>query len=98
MDRYPLPDVVGGYGTLADFSRARMESGQWVHWPDRVQAVLAGRYDEVMPLHVELCTTYDCPFHCPWCSCGDAMAASQKSGRKRWLATTDLSTIVERLA
>lgn len=69
---YPLPDEVCGYGVEARFRRARKESGQWVFWEDRVELVLAGRYDEVKPLHVELSPTYLCNFACPWCSCRTA--------------------------
>jgi sulfatase maturation enzyme AslB (radical SAM superfamily) len=43
-----------------------------VFWADRVRHVLAGRYDEVKPLHVELSPTYLCNFACPWCSCRSA--------------------------
>ena len=50
--------------------------GQWVFWPDRVQLMLDGRYDEVRPLHVELSPTYLCNFACPWCSC--------RSAREEW--------------
>src|SRR5882724_405841 len=68
-DRYPLPNRVGKYGSHNEFSRCRVEDGQWVFWKDRVDLVLAGRYDEVKPLHVELSPTYLCNFSCPWCSC-----------------------------
>jgi MoaA/NifB/PqqE/SkfB family radical SAM enzyme len=70
--RYPLPERVGAYGDRGQFERSRKESGQWVFWADRVDLVLAGRYDEVKPLHVELSPTYLCNFACPWCSCRSA--------------------------
>lgn len=69
---YPLPDQVCGYGDRASFDSARKESGQWVFWEDRVELVLAGRYNEVKPLHIELSPTYLCNFACPWCSCRTA--------------------------
>jgi MoaA/NifB/PqqE/SkfB family radical SAM enzyme len=69
---YPLPDRPGAYGDRAAFEASRHESGQWVFWGDRVELVLAGRYDEVKPLHVELSPTYLCNFSCPWCSCRSA--------------------------
>jgi MoaA/NifB/PqqE/SkfB family radical SAM enzyme len=70
--RWPLPDRVAVYGTFDEFEATRRESGQWVFWRDRVDLVLQGRYDEVMPLHVELSPTYLCNFACPWCSCRSA--------------------------
>jgi len=71
-DRYPLPDRVGSYGSKEQYQAAGEHLGQWVLWKDRVDLVLAGRYDEVMPLHVELSPTYLCNFACPWCSCRTA--------------------------
>jgi len=44
--------------------RQRPESGQWVFWQDRVGLVLAGRYQEVLPLHVEVSPTFLCNFAC----------------------------------
>ncbi|MCC9707164.1 radical SAM protein [Streptomyces sp. MNU76] len=70
--RWPLPDQVATYGDLGTFQRARKESGQWVFWEDRAELVLQGRYDEVIPLHIELSPTYLCNFACPWCSCRSA--------------------------
>jgi MoaA/NifB/PqqE/SkfB family radical SAM enzyme len=70
--RLPLPDIVCGYGDREEFELRRPEAGQWVFWEDRVELILAGRYDEVKPLHVELAPTYLCNFSCPWCSCRTA--------------------------
>lgn len=69
---YPLPDSVCEYAPKHVFDQRRVESGQWVFWHDRVELVLAGRYHEVKPLHVELSPTYLCNFACPWCSCRTA--------------------------
>lgn len=69
---YPLPETVCAYGTRTSFESSRKESGQWVFWEDRVELVLAKRYDEIKPLHVELSPTYLCNFACPWCSCRTA--------------------------
>ncbi len=41
--------------------------------------VLAGRYHEVLPLHVEVSPTFLCNFACPWCSC--------RSAREEWSET-----------
>ena len=71
---WPLPQTVAGWGTRADFAMQRVESGQWVFWHDRMELVLAGRYHEVLPLHVEVSPTYLCNFACPWCSCRSARA------------------------
>lgn len=71
-DKFPLPDRVCEYGTRQEFDDSRPESGQWVFWRDRVDLILAGRYHDVVPLHVELSPTYLCNFGCPWCSCRSA--------------------------
>ncbi|QUQ68814.1 radical SAM protein [Kutzneria sp. CA-103260] len=76
---WPLPHTVAGYGDEEAFRRSRKEAGQWVFWRDRVDLVLAGRYDEVKPLHVEVSPTYLCNFACPWCSC--------RSAREEWSET-----------
>jgi sulfatase maturation enzyme AslB (radical SAM superfamily) len=77
--RWPLPQRVAAYGSAEEFQQARKESGQWVFWEGRVELVLQGRYDEVLPLHVELSPTYLCNFACPWCSC--------RSAREEWSDT-----------
>lgn len=75
-DRWPLPECVGRWGTEAEFRRQRPEAGQWVFWRDRFDLVLAGRYHDVIPLHVEVSPTFLCNFACPWCSC--------RSAREEW--------------
>ena len=84
---YPLPDVVGAYGTEEQFMQSRKESGQWVHWLDRVELILAGHYDEVRPLHVELSPTFICNFACPWCSC--------RKAREEWVDGVDVFSYPE---
>lgn len=74
--RWPLPERVGAWGTREEFERQRPASGQWVFWRDRADLVLAGRYHEVLPLHLEISPTYLCNFACPWCSC--------RSAREEW--------------
>jgi radical SAM protein with 4Fe4S-binding SPASM domain len=66
---WPLPEMVGGWGTRGTFDAQRPESGQWVFWQDRTERVLRGEYNRVLPLHVEVSPTYLCNFACPWCSC-----------------------------
>lgn len=78
-DRWPLPEQLGCWGTRDQFERQRPEGGQWVFWEDRVALALAGRYHEVLPLHVEVSPTYLCNFACPWCSC--------RSAREEWAET-----------
>ena len=75
-ERWPLPEKVGGWGNELQFRRQRAEAGQWVFWRDRFDHVLAGRYHQVVPLHVELSPTFLCNFSCPWCSC--------RSAREEW--------------
>jgi radical SAM protein with 4Fe4S-binding SPASM domain len=71
-----LPESVATWGSREEFQRQRSESGQWVFWEDRADLVLAGRYTDVTPLHVEVSPTYLCNFACPWCSC--------RSAREEW--------------
>ena len=85
--RYPLPEVVGAYGTYEEFTQSRKESGQWVHWRDRVKLILEGQYDEVKPLHVELSPTFICNFACPWCSC--------RKAREEWVDGVDVFSYPE---
>jgi len=73
---WPLPEDLGSWGSEAEFAAQRAEAGQWVFWEDRVELALAGRYHEVLPLHVEVSPTYLCNFACPWCSC--------RSAREEW--------------
>lgn len=63
---------LGSSGSKEEFLRSAQELAQWVHWHDRCELVLQGRYHEVKPLHVELCSTYLCNFACPSCSCRKA--------------------------
>jgi len=77
---WPLPDQLGAWGTREEFERQRPESGQWVFWEDRVALVMAGRYAEVAPLHVEVSPTYLCNFACPWCSCRSARGEWAEDG------------------
>lgn len=79
---WPLPERLGVWGTREEFERQRPESGQWVFWEDRVELVMAGRYAEVAPLHVEVSPTYLCNFACPWCSC--------RSARGEWVEDGDV--------
>ena len=76
QNSYPLPSVVGGYGSKDQFERERVENGQWVFWEERVEAIIKGDYCSVKPLHLELSPTYLCNFACPWCSC--------RSAREEW--------------
>lgn len=73
---WPLPEDVACWGAYSEFERQRPESGQWVFWENRTELALAGRYHEVLPLHVEVSPTYLCNFACPWCSC--------RSAREEW--------------
>lgn len=73
---WPLPENVARWGAADEFAAQRPQAGQWVFWDDRVDAVLAGDYTDVLPLHVEVSPTYLCNFSCPWCS--------TRSAREEW--------------
>jgi radical SAM protein with 4Fe4S-binding SPASM domain len=67
-NRFPLPDRPGEYGTREEFDASPKFMAQFVHWPDRVDLVLQGRYFELPPVHFEGIFTLVCNFMCPHCS------------------------------
>jgi radical SAM protein with 4Fe4S-binding SPASM domain len=67
-NRYPLPDIVCGYGTFEEYELQCPPL--WVHFPDRVEKVLAGRYDEILPVFTEFVPDLRCTFRCPTCPYG----------------------------
>lgn len=76
-DRYPLPHVVCGYGTREEFEESPVWVAQWVHWHERAELVLRGKYKNVFPLHFEGILTLVCNFMCPHCT--------QRTSRLRWV-------------
>jgi radical SAM protein with 4Fe4S-binding SPASM domain len=66
--RFPVPDRVGEYCDRATFKRLPKFMAQWVHWPERTEMILAGRYHELPPVHFEGIFTLVCNFMCPHCS------------------------------
>ncbi len=66
--RYPIPDQVGRYGAYSEFVKAPKYMAQWVHWKERANLILAGRYHDVQPAHFEGIFTLVCNFMCPHCS------------------------------
>lgn len=106
-DLKPLPELVGTWGSAADFQGQRIEAGQWVFYDKQVQQVLAGEYEQVHPLHVELSPTYRCNFSCPWCSCrsarkqlisGDDASSSATASPKAVMRQHTLNAVVDHLA
>ena len=67
-ERFPRPDIVGTYISREDFQRVPKWPAQWVHWRNRAELVLQGRYNEVPPVHFEGIFTLVCNFMCPHCS------------------------------
>jgi radical SAM protein with 4Fe4S-binding SPASM domain len=65
---WPIPDRAGGYGTFEEFRTAPKYMAQWVHWRERTELVMQGRYHEVTPAHFEGIFTLVCNFMCPHCS------------------------------
>lgn len=88
--RYPIPDRVGQYGTYSEFVKAPKYMAQWVHWKDRTELILQGRYHEVPPAHFEGIFTLVCNFMCPHCS--------RRVTRTKWVegGTWDHNTEVEK--
>jgi sulfatase maturation enzyme AslB (radical SAM superfamily) len=74
---YPIPDRVGEYGTYSEFARAPKYMAQWVHWRNRADLVLQGRYHEIPPAHFEGIFTLVCNFMCPHCT--------RRVTRTRWV-------------
>jgi radical SAM protein with 4Fe4S-binding SPASM domain len=65
---FPVPDRVGEYCDRRTFARLPKFMAQWVHWPERAQMILEGRYHELPPVHYEGIFTLVCNFMCPHCS------------------------------
>ena len=76
--RFPVPDRVGEYCSREDFEKLPKYMAQWVHWPERVQCVLEGRYDQLRPAHFEGIFTLVCNFKCPHCT--------RRVTRTRWVS------------
>jgi radical SAM protein with 4Fe4S-binding SPASM domain len=87
---YPIPDRVGEYGTWSEFKKAPKFMAQWVHWRERAELVLQGRYHEITPAHYEGIFTLVCNFMCPHCS--------RRVTRTKWVegGTWDHNTDIER--
>jgi len=85
LTKYPLPLQVGEYGTKEEFEQysefSATDSGQWVHFEDRVKKVIEGKYDEIYPLLVEFLTTLLCNYRCPTCS--------RRKLREQWIEGAD---------
>ncbi len=86
---FPLPDRPGQYGSRQEFDRTPKFMAQFAHWPDRVDAVLEGRYFDLRPVHFEGIFTLVCNFMCPHCS--------RRVTRTEWVegGTWDNNTEVE---
>ena len=68
----PIPTIVGAYqkarfGTQFSLFGPHVQS-KWIHHPDRVEKVLEGRYEDVLPIMAEFVPSLDCCFRCPTCS------------------------------
>lgn len=87
---YPIPDQVGDYGTWSEFKKAPKFMAQWVHWRERAELVLQGKYHEITPAHYEGIFTLVCNFMCPHCS--------RRVTRTKWVegGTWDHNTDIER--
>lgn len=65
---FPVPDRVGEYCSREEFAKVPKFMAQWVHWKQRTELILEGKYDQVMPAHVEGIFTLVCNFLCPHCT------------------------------
>jgi len=68
LSRFPIPDRVGEYCSRQEFEAAPKYMAQWVHWPERFDLIMQGRYNEIPPVHFEGIFTLVCNFMCPHCS------------------------------
>lgn len=87
---YPAPDQVGHYVQWSEFVRMPKYMAQWVHWRNRTEQILQGRYGELLPAHYEGIFTLVCNFMCPHCS--------RRVTRTKWVegGTWDHNTEVEK--
>ena len=93
---YPSVSHVSCSLTRAEFEAQRLSAGGWAHNDALVRNVLEGRYDAILPLHVELCATYRCNFSCPWCSC--ALSRRTNGAAHDTLTAKELRAVLLRLA
>jgi pyruvate-formate lyase-activating enzyme len=88
--KYPVPDRVGDYCSYSEFVKAPKYMAQWVHWRERAEMILQGRYHNVTPAHFEGIFTLVCNFVCPHCT--------RRITRTKWVegGTWDHNTEVEK--
>lgn len=67
-DLFPDPNVVGRYVSKEEFLELPKWQSQWVHWQDRTEDILNGKYYELKPVHFEGIFTLVCNFLCPHCT------------------------------
>lgn len=66
---FPSIYIIGKQLDEEEFKKQRLSSAGWVHNESLVKKILSAEYNNIFPLHIELCSTYKCNFNCPWCSC-----------------------------
>lgn len=88
-ERFPVPDRPGEYCGKREFLDAPKYMAQFVHWPERLELVLEGRYFDLPPVHFEGIFTLVCNFMCPHCT--------RRVTRNRWVErmTWDNNTPVD---
>ena len=86
---FPIPDSPGEYCDRSTFEKLPKFMAQWVHWKDRTDKILQGKYFELQPAHYEGIFTLVCNFVCPHCT--------RRTTRLRWVdgGTWDNNTPVE---
>ena len=84
---------VGRKISKEEFLRQRSSAAGWVHNCKLVNHILAGAYSSIVPMHIEVCSTYLCNFNCPWCSC--AQARSDNLHKKQSLTREELYRIID---
>lgn len=75
--RFPIPDRPGEYCDRDTFVALPKYMAQWVHWRERAESVLQGRYFDLVPAHYEGIFTLVCNFVCPHCT--------RRTTRLRWV-------------
>lgn len=70
---YPSVYKVGEYLDEKSYSKQRIQVAGWVHNKNIVDTIQTGLYENLFPVHIEVCTTYSCNFNCPWCNCRESM-------------------------
>lgn len=78
-ENYPIPHKVGEYtSNLEKYISIPKTVSQWVHFKDRADLVIEGKYEAIRPVHFDGTFTLACNLRCPHCTA--------RTARTKWIA------------